>query len=1004
MLNESKQMKKVIKFYQLLPDELSNKGVEQLVNQSSINRESRRRLSKKTLNEKIKEIIISPDLRKSYADKVYNVIRESVDLELKNANYDEIMSAITDENKYNICIFFFRWCYENDANGESNDKKYFARFIESEIFDCILNGKSIRKVEGNVEESIEKIDDKLSEGGNNMKLLGRIEKRNTFYNFFPQFELINNHFDEISAERLKNEYPSNGGINLSYDLYSGHAVDYLNEISVDLDEDLYTNNVYVIEVDSYYLQENDNNTYRVKLDLESLIQDGKRLHNLIQSANEYKIYKIVKSDESNLTQKVFSSGNIIISEKNVTDGEYVVLDYKNKYYGPFRICYRKIDGEYYINTKASENNYLIPFFSQESVETIEFEKQDNYRDPTYTKFIYVNHTKSSYDDVIADEMLLEKITENISINLAITNPEEFSHACNNSPFLAQLPQDIISKRIDRLLKLITNTDTFEKKKFEVFESLRQMYQDGRSKESEKMITETETYKELQAKFNAERRKNEDLEKQEQEQKKNIEELNAQIEDMRKNSISTISLEKFSELEEENRQLKKRIDEIKPVSDAQCDIKELQNEQKKLEGTIDYLHEKENKYKQNIKGLKEQIESVIGDVGSKRMAELAFEPFISSEMMKQAAQWDSKDKEEEYRCLQNKLTSINASTLCDKDLVDYIVDFVKSRREYSRNDIINIYISIAQNFLTIFSGEPGTGKTSMCNIVADTLGLLNYGEEINRFVSVSVERGWSSKRDFIGYYNPLTRKYDKSNSKIYDALRMLNIERKDSKYPFLIMLDEANLSPIEYYWADFMRLTDRTSKNDDYINVGTEQELYIPETLRFVATINTDQTTEALSPRLIDRSCIIKLPNVELKEFDSHISPEIITWDNFKKTFLKTAELNPITQKAIKEIYKLFSDFGMSISPRIQKNIKKYIMTAQEIMEDETNTLAREKALDFAIVQKLLPKINGDYSLYEKFFDTLKLLCKEYNLHMTDDAISKIIEAQARNMGYCQYLI
>ena len=107
--------------------------------------------------------------------------------------------------------------------------------------------------------------------------------------------------------------------------------------------------------------------------------------------------------------------------------------------------------------------------------------------------------------------------------------------------------------------------------------------------------------------------------------------------MRKNSISTISLEKVSELEEENCQLKKRIDEIKPVSDAQCDIKELQNEQKRLEGTIDYLRKKENEYEQNIKDLKEQIESVIGEVGSKRMAELAFEPFISSEMMKQAAQ-------------------------------------------------------------------------------------------------------------------------------------------------------------------------------------------------------------------------------------------------------------------------------------------------------------------------------------------------------------------------------
>lgn len=45
---------------------------------------------------------------------------------------------------------------------------------------------------------------------------------------------------------------------------------------------------------------------------------------------------------------------------------------------------------------------------------------------------------------------------------------------------------------------------------------------------------------------------------------------------------------------------------------------------------------------------------------------------------------------------------------------------------------------------------------MCNIIGDILGLNQFGKDINRFVSVSVERGWSSKRDFIGYYNPLTK--------------------------------------------------------------------------------------------------------------------------------------------------------------------------------------------------------------------------------------------------------
>ena len=67
---------------------------------------------------------------------------------------------------------------------------------------------------------------------------------------------------------------------------------------------------------------------------------------------------------------------------------------------------------------------------------------------------------------------------------------------------------------------------------------------------------------------------------------------------------------------------------------------------------------------------------------------------------------------------------------------------------------------------MISGAPGSGKTSICNILGRVLGLNNIENKIkdktlwkdpslaNRYMAVSVERGWNSKRDFIGYFNPL----------------------------------------------------------------------------------------------------------------------------------------------------------------------------------------------------------------------------------------------------------
>jgi nucleoside-triphosphatase THEP1 len=1013
MYDKEKRLEKVITFYQSLPAPL----LEEIINNLPINRDIRRKVNKiKTLREKVK-MLISCELRRVFADTAFVTIKELVPLSLNTSSYDDIITSISEDNKLYIAIFFFRWCYEYGDDGSSNDEKYFDKFVDSEIFDCILKNKKIDNPQStsHKNEPVSRIDTSLPLNEvetslahennyevNTMKLLGRIEKRNTFYNFFPQYELNEGELVEISNDKLREDYPTDGAINLAYNPYSGGAASFLDRLTTDLDDDQYVNNVYVAEIDKNHLEPNDNSRYQVKLDLQRLVSKGKNLHDMINYADEYGIYKVVHSEEDTIPNKIFISGNIYLLEPNITDGEMVVLFYNEKYYGPFKASHKQYDERFFINTLAIENNYLVPFFSIADIEVVELEKQAYNKEPTYTKFIQTSLNNKQFEDIITDEILLEKMTDDVSIELVATNREEFFHLCSNSPFLARLPQEIVSKRLDRLVQIVNNVESLKEKKHEVFESLLKIYQEA---PSEKMIMESEAYKGLQSKYNEERRKSEDADKTIQELRKAQEEYNAQIVELRKSSEGTASSEEVLKLREEIDKLTSELEKKDRIIRTNESIENLEERKKGLQTINEELISQRNDYSRQIENLRTDVSNAIKS-GKAEMASLAFDPFISSEMMKQAASWETTEEDKQYKEKLKMISEVAPSSLNDTDLIDYIVNYVKERREYSRNDIINIYISIAQNFITIFSGEPGTGKTSMCNIVAETLGLQQAGRELNRFVSVSVERGWSSKRDLIGYYNPLTRKYDKSNGKIYDALRVLDVEREESKYPFIILLDEANLSPIEYYWADFMRLTDRSSLNDKYINIGTERELYVPETLKFVATINTDQTTETLSPRLIDRACIIRLPKVNIKKNTSESSKatEIITWKNFQNTFSKKSELNIITNNALKAIYKLFNDYGMSVSPRIDKIIENYIMAAQEIMEDEPNTLAREKALDFAVVQKLLPKINGYYNIYERFFDSLKQLCKEYNLNMTEDAIIKIIDAQERNMGYCQYLI
>ena len=472
-----------------------------------------------------------------------------------------------------------------------------------------------------------------------------------------------------------------------------------------------------------------------------------------------------------------------------------------------------------------------------------------------------------------------------------------------------------------------------------------------------------------------------------------------------------------ELDENIAEKKAELENILEKLTVAGEYEELVSKRDKLISDVNYYDNHKSHLINDTKNLESTFVEKINGY-SEKMADITFDGYMSSKMLQAAANWENKNDTEE---LVKKVTAINEidiPEMNEEELVDYLVKSIQIPRPgYSKNTIINIITCAAQGFLTVFSGAPGCGKTSICNIVSKVMGLNNYDNiaegitGIRRYIPVSVERGWTSKRDFIGYFNPLTKAFEESNREVFDGLRILDIEQKKSynKWPFFILLDEANLSPMEYYWADFMNVCDDLEYNSS-INLGNDNIFHIPETLHFLATINNDHTTETLSPRLIDRAWIITLPRSSSIQINQVLSSEQIkniSWNEIKKVFVFSDNKKKAFDRETQSIYDGLKDKLLKqelyISPRVDIAIHKYWAVASELMEeDEYGNISNFIALDYAIAQKILPKIIGSGDEYEAWLEELKEYCNDKGLVYSASIIDSIISRGNRRMKYYQF--
>lgn len=1045
---DKKMISTVAQFYMKLPEEVINHAIENL------SRDEKRKIKKEKQIER--KVLMALDRSASkFTDEIYQYQRGGI-LFSPDASYEEIISSYNGEN----CIMNTILIFKEIFNQDTFDKKRLSDFLKSEQFNKTLADnynnyndneeiEDVVSIEPQIEDlkmpeettsvpentyviqevsepqetadvpEVSDISEKIKSIKENKKIteipeteqpkttvskkkskekklvyyIGYIERRETYYNFAPQYKLEvgSSKKELLELRQVAEKFPPNGTINLSYTRSIGSQsqriienLDLKNTFAISFDEDNLQDNIN-------YLTNEIHPDVNLKIDLQSEFDTNRNSTTFFKKISELRLFRIAEPQEFIDDNKL--AHDYIQIDDEFASGELVLLkrkkdDENSDISGPYKV--EKKDGKTLIQPKIEKQRYLINCYNEDKLVFGMSERQEFGCDPVCIPFALVNDDCNYKKDIISDEVLIKSMFSETSKDLLNTlkkQPDEFVKLMSNSAILSKnIPDDKKQERLERIHNLFSDVQKYTSEQKIIAETyLRAYCNDPEMRETlSEIIKSSQEFKDLQK----------ELEKKYKAKPTKAEAKAIAVESAKSKALA----EKTTEIEE----LEKKIADLKELYSNYSRYNDIIKDIEYQEGIRMFLLDENSKLQHKNGEIKGKIKATINEQVNE--TKIAFDPYISNAMLESASQFN---RQQEMNAYNNAVSKISQKAkdchhMEKKELCDYLVNYVKQYRNYNTNDIINMYICITQGFLTVFSGLPGIGKTSVCNIIGNSLGLTDFGNDeinYNRFVPVSVEKGWSSKKDLIGYYNPLTQKYDKSNRRLYDSLMILNEEKDNSPFPYLVLLDEANLSPMEYYWADFMQIADKCDNSEAYINIGLENDIYIPDTLRFVATINNDQTTETLSPRLLDRAWIIKLPDSDIKE-DIPRPVEKILWEDLYNTFGKVPEGKIRNQSLLEQIFKIFQNFGMAVSPRIKINMYHYIATARELMEGNDSEII---AIDYTVMQKLLPKINGHMKLYKEFFDSFINICISSHLDMTKKALEEMKNNSSRNMGYCQYL-
>ena len=308
------------------------------------------------------------------------------------------------------------------------------------------------------------------------------------------------------------------------------------------------------------------------------------------------------------------------------------------------------------------------------------------------------------------------------------------------------------------------------------------------------------------------------------------------------------------------------------------------------------------------------------------------------------------------------------------------DFIESKGFYFEPEIVEDFLlSIKVKPFVILTGNSGTGKTKLAQL---------YGEYISdgekRYLMVPVGANWTEKRHIFGYLNIMTGKYQST-----PALDFIRKTREDPDNPYLLILDEMNLSHVERYFSDFLSAIESSEPIPLHDNreCGFEQEIEIPENLIVVGTVNVDETTYMFSPKVLDRANTIEFETTNPKKYltdqpKQELKGNLRFLENPLNHNIETAkikeDLNPILDQITDELeffYKELKGSGFDFGFRVVNEILSFMHAAWIYQGKPQEWNNWKRYFDAQIKQKILPKIHGPERLLRDTLQKLREHCR-----------------------------
>ena len=324
-----------------------------------------------------------------------------------------------------------------------------------------------------------------------------------------------------------------------------------------------------------------------------------------------------------------------------------------------------------------------------------------------------------------------------------------------------------------------------------------------------------------------------------------------------------------------------------------------------------------------------------------------------------------DEEDRKRFEEAKKNHVTMTYKDFKTLAFRFQSYLCHQKYYFPIDTIRAWIAgFSSSRLLILQGLSGTGKSTLPRVFLEYIG--------GKAFFFPVQATWRDRSDIVGYYSDFTGEFKETEllKHLYEA----------SYFPDqmnIMVLDEMNISRIEYYFADFLSIFEYPP--EDWliplmqVKLGTPVPRYIengkvriPTNTWFIGTANTDDSTFTITDKVYDRAIVIEFNDLNLPfTSDWDYSPYPLTMEELTTCINEamTRKENQLTEAERTKFMKLTmfigETFDLAFGNRIMNQIDRFVPVFVALGG------TKEAALDLMLARKILRKLDGHFESFVK---------------------------------------